>query len=559
MVRSRRSISKEDASSVLTDSGISLSSPSSNQTRFPSHHHLSEDEEEAILNKLFVTDEENTIQRTTDDPTVSKRSIEKVVGSDSEDNQLAAEDKRNGKDEKENKTEINATVAQNDCKPVVGAPAGKRSRKSYVCEVCNKEFGGNTDLKRHQLIHSDEKPFKCEQCGKCYRQAINLKNHITTAHARKKQYSCDQCPKTFALKERLKLHMRLHSGEKPYACSQCDKRFARGGQLHQHTVSHHQDAPKKFKCEKCSTRFSTSSNLKAHLERHEHGPEHYCNICNEHFVNEVLLKTHVAKTHYKLKQVECEVCKQTIEEEDLATHMKTHANVKSHVCEVCHSMFMQKSQYNVHMRMHTGERPYQCQVCCQTFAHSSVLKLHIRKHTGEKPFNCLLCKDDEVAFSQLAHLKTHMKKIHNQFKPYMCEGCHEFFKVKIELEAHQHRCDKCTSNLDEQDARYNEAQILSHIRFHMAILLKKISSNQKLQQLGFEKRLIDNVIMASLKLAKRKVHDDPNLTPIERMRLNVQELLNWIVPIKVMETFREEKLSVENILEKIVTMYMKQK
>lgn len=107
----------------------------------------------------------------------------------------------------------------------------KHERKTYICDECHKSFGGNTDLKRHKLIHSNEKPFKCDQCGKSYRQAINLKNHITTAHAQKKQYSCEKCPKTFALKERLKLHMRLHSGEKPYVCNSCDKRFARGGQV----------------------------------------------------------------------------------------------------------------------------------------------------------------------------------------------------------------------------------------------------------------------------------------------------------------------------------------
>lgn len=164
-----------------------------------------------------------------------------------------------------------------------------------------------------------------------------------------------------------------------------------------------------------------------------------------------------------------------------------------------------------------------------------------------------------MAFSQLAHLKTHMNKIHKQLKPYMCEGCHSFYKVKIDLEAHQKNCKKFTSTAEQQDAQCNEQQTLSHIRFLMAILLKKISSEQKLQQLGFEKRLIDNVVIAALKVANRKAYDDLKLSILERMRLNVQEFLNWIVPTKVMAKFREENQSTDSILEKIVSMYMKQK
>ncbi|XP_067647165.1 uncharacterized protein [Eurosta solidaginis] len=427
----------------------------------------------------------------------------------------------------------------------------KRLRKSYVCHVCNKEFRGNNDLRRHLLIHSDERPYKCEQCGKCYRQAVNLRNHITAAHEGQRQFTCPQCPKMFALKERLRLHMRLHSGEKPYACTMCEKRFARGGQLQQHIISHHKGSTKQHVCDKCCTAFSTPSNLRAHMD-------HYCEICKEHFPNEPALRAHINELHYKLGQFDCEICKKTIEDDNLAKHMKAHTNVKTHVCEVCNLYFMQKSQYNVHMRMHTGERPYQCKICWQTYAHSSVLKLHIRKHTGEKPFQCLIC-EDVVAFSQLAHLKTHMKKIHRQINPYMCEGCQQFFKVKVELQAHMRQCDRCDVDVEQQNSKNNDMQTLSHLRFLMALLLKKISSQQKLKQLGYEKRLIDNVVVASLKLANRKACEDQELPAIERMRQNVEEFLNWIVPAKAMETFREEQQSVENILDTIVTMYMKHK
>lgn len=71
-----------------------------------------------------------------------------------------------------------------------------------------------------------------------------------------------------------------------------------------------------------------------------------------------------------------------------------------------------------------------------------MLKLHIRKHTGEKPFKCLLCVDSGTAFSQLPHLKKHMASIHKQTNPYICEGCYESFKMKVEYQAHTSDCEK---------------------------------------------------------------------------------------------------------------------
>lgn len=71
-----------------------------------------------------------------------------------------------------------------------------------------------------------------------------------------------------------------------------------------------------------------------------------------------------------------------------------------------------------------------------------MLKLHIRKHTGEKPFKCLLCVDSGTAFSQLPHLKKHMASIHKQTNPYICEGCYESFKMKVEYQAHTVDCEK---------------------------------------------------------------------------------------------------------------------
>lgn len=90
---------------------------------------------------------------------------------------------------------------------------------------------------------------------------------------------------------------------------------------------------------------------------------------------------------------------------------------------------------------------------------------------------------------------------------------------------------------------------LSHMRFLVAILLKKISTDERLKDLGFDKRLIDNVLVDSLKCAGRKAVDDKTLDPALRLKQNVQELLEWTVPPKYMEEFKKANRSTEELLE----------
>lgn len=55
-------------------------------------------------------------------------------------------------------------------------------KKRFSCHICNKTFGWTTDLKRHILIHTGERPFKCTMCFATFTRNFLLQKHKTKIH-----------------------------------------------------------------------------------------------------------------------------------------------------------------------------------------------------------------------------------------------------------------------------------------------------------------------------------------------------------------------------------------
>ena len=67
--------------------------------------------------------------------------------------------------------------------------------------MSDKKFSSIGDLKKHERIHINEKPFSCSMCALCNQSSA------------------------------LRGQKRIHTNVKPFSCSKCDKKFTQAGNL----------------------------------------------------------------------------------------------------------------------------------------------------------------------------------------------------------------------------------------------------------------------------------------------------------------------------------------
>lgn len=103
-------------------------------------------------------------------------------------------------------------------------------------------------------------------------------------------------------------------------------------------------------------------------------------------------------------------------------------------CDQCGRSFSYIGSLKTHIRIvHQNIRPYECKTCFRRFSNMTNLDCHVRTHTKERPFKCNHCNKK---FTQSSSLKTHITIVHLNQKLYNCSICEMAFTNPTNVQSH---------------------------------------------------------------------------------------------------------------------------
>ncbi|KAH8329790.1 hypothetical protein KR074_009994 [Drosophila pseudoananassae] len=143
----------------------------------------------------------------------------------------------------------------------------KSVNQIYICELCGDHATSKSNLDRHILKHTGERPFACEECGARFRSAAEQRDH-RRVHTKDRPFGCRFCDRKYvSYMGRLK-HERIHTNDRPFVCVECGKTFSDAYVLKNHMLIH--TGERQFKCDLCDRSFQRKSHLVTHYRSNLH-------------------------------------------------------------------------------------------------------------------------------------------------------------------------------------------------------------------------------------------------------------------------------------------------
>lgn len=192
--------------------------------------------------------------------------------------------------------------------------------KPHACASCTKRFRNRWHLQRHLIIHINKDSVQCTVCLKIC--ATKEEKLIHESMCKRRRYECFLCQAySTPYITKLKRHMLVHSEERLFKCDECLMNFKLKFSLDRHMKTHNR--PSKPQCSVCARNFWKQSEKEAH-EMNCVRRRYECYLCSSYMINKKQhLQYHIRTKHTGERPYKCSVCaKRYPRKSDFKRHIK---------------------------------------------------------------------------------------------------------------------------------------------------------------------------------------------------------------------------------------------
>lgn len=320
-------------------------------------------------------------------------------------------------------------------------PISAKHTKETSVSLEKKQEIADEDLKLAQFFS-----FSCQDCpALTFAKFASYKRHMRQTHkiARPVIICCKQ---RYGKRCRLVEHMSYHLNPNKFKCPECNRQFTAKDRIDNHRKQMH--GPKdqlNHECDKCGRRFRALAGLRAHLFSHLSKAEkdtmkvHICDECGSKFISKFLLVQHMRHVHIKPNPYVCDICAKIYKSKTqfLYHHNTVHRETPEPKvkCKICDRLCLNELCLKAHMKtVHTDDGPHICDICKKESPTSRALKSHkLYVHESVRKFQCTFC---EKAFKKEVELKEHMA-VHLGGALYLCQFCEKTFNSGANMYSHR--------------------------------------------------------------------------------------------------------------------------